>query len=199
YRNAQYEEAVATLQSVNADALSDADKKSLYDTLGKADSAAAARKSARAEFELGQDALRNNRPGEAIAHYYNVVNNKYVDSGTRQKATEQMADADAQRKGMTGDNKTLYPAAVADYKAGNLGSAKQKFEQLQAQGFKPAMFQRAPSDYLADISKRMPPPEQPGRQTEIVMPGDQSLTPPVAPARPVTPTPAPTPVAEVPP
>src|SRR5205814_7613472 len=104
YRNGQYEESVSTLQSVNADALSDADKKSLYDTLGKADSAAAARKSARAEFELGQDALRNNRPGEAIAHYYNVVNNKYVDAGTKEKASEQMKLADAQRKGMSGDN-----------------------------------------------------------------------------------------------
>src|SRR5439155_23662289 len=142
YRNGQYEEAVATLQSVNAEALNATAKKILYGTLGKADSAAASRKSARAEFELGQDALKANRPGEAIAHYYNVVNNKFVDEGTKRKASEQMALADAQRKGMSSDLKSQYTSAVADYKAGNFGSAKQKFETLVAQGYKPAMFQR---------------------------------------------------------
>jgi hypothetical protein len=63
YRDGKYEEAVSTLQAINADALSEADRKVLYDTMGKADGAAANRKSARAEFELGQAALQNNRPG----------------------------------------------------------------------------------------------------------------------------------------
>jgi general secretion pathway protein D len=204
YRNGQYEEAVTTLQAVNADALSESDKRSLYDTLSKADSGAAARKSARAEFELGQDALRNNRPGEATAHYNNVINNKYVDEGTRRKAQEQAALADAQRKGMSGDMKTVYTSAVADYKAGNFGQARQKFQQLQGQGFKPAMFQRSPDDYLRDISRRMPAPEQGPPQNELALPTDQGLTPPVAAQRPreTGPTavvPAPAPGTEVPP
>jgi DnaJ-class molecular chaperone len=144
YKNAQYEESVATLQSINPDALNDADKKALYDTLGKADSAAAQRKSARAEFELGQDALKNNRPGEANQHFYNVVNNKFADAGTAQKAREQMGVADQQRKAMTGDLKTVYTSAVADYKAGNLGTARQKFTQPSGgAGYKPAMFHAA--------------------------------------------------------
>ena len=198
YRNGQYEEAVATLQSVNADSLSEADRKALYDTLGRADSAAASRKSARAEFELGQEALKANRPGEAIHHYYNVVNNKFVDEGTKRKAQEQMAVADAQRKGASGDNRQVYTSAVADYKAGNFGSAKQKFEGLQASGYKPAMFQRTPEDYLKDISRRMPPPETGPHRTELAMPGDQSLQPPVAPPTAQPPTPAPTAVAPPP-
>src|SRR5207249_4056382 len=130
----------------------------------------------------------------------------YVDDGTKKKATEQMALADAQRKGMTGDMKSQYTAAVADYKAGNFGSAKAKFETLVAQGYKPAMFQRSPDDYLKDIAKRMPPPEQPGRQTEIALPSDVQLQPGVAPPPPApapgvapAPAPAPGPVAQVPP
>src|SRR4051812_15292953 len=190
YRNGQYEESVATLQSINSDALSDADKRTLFQTLGQADSAAAGRKTARAEFELGQQSLAANRAGEAITHYYNVVNNRYVDEGTRRKAQEQMAVAEAARKGMSGDMKQTYTSAVADYKAGNLGSAKQKFETLHAQGYKPAMFQRTPDDYLKDISRRMPPPET---RQELVMPGDQTLTPPVAAPNATAAQPAPVP------
>lgn len=177
YRNAQYEESVAMLQSVNADALAEADKRTLYQTLGQADSAASGRKTARAEFELGQQALQANRAGEATTHFYNVVNNRYVDEGTRKKAQEQMAVADAQRKNSSGDMKQTYASAVADYKAGQYGPAKQKFEQLQAQGYKTAMFQRTPEDYLKDISRRQPAAET---NTQLVMPGDNTLTPPVA-------------------
>ena len=158
YRNGQYEESVATLQSVNADGLSDADKRTLYQTLGQADSAASGRKTARAEFELGQQSLNANRPGEAITHFYNVVNNRYVDDGTRKKAQEQMSVADAMRKGMAGDMKQMYSSAVSDYKAGNLGPVAGT-EQLHADGYKAAMFQRSPDDYLVDISRRMPPPD----------------------------------------
>ncbi|HYO07427.1 MAG TPA: hypothetical protein VER17_00515, partial [Tepidisphaeraceae bacterium] len=201
YRAGQFEEAVATLRAVDDNALGDADKRTLYDTLGRADKAAADRKTARAEFELGQEALRNNRPGEASAHYYNVINNRSVDEGTRRKAQEQLAVADAARKGMSGDARTTYNAAVADYKAGNLGLARQKFEQLRAQGYRPAMFQKAPDDYLREIARKMPAPEQGPNRTELAMPGDQALTPPAAaPVAQVPPAPAPTvPAGAIPP
>ena len=54
YKNAEYEESLATLQSVNADALSAADKQTLYQTLGQADSAAAGRKQRARNSSLGR-------------------------------------------------------------------------------------------------------------------------------------------------
>ncbi|MEA2707629.1 MAG: ral secretion pathway protein, partial [Phycisphaerales bacterium] len=205
YREGKYEESVSTLQAISADALSEPEKKSLFETLGSADKAAAARKSARAEFELGQSALQNNRPGEAIQHYNNVINNRFVDDGTKNKAREQQALAESQRKGMSGDMRTVYTSAVGDYKAGNFGQAKAKFEQLQGQGYRPAMFQRSPEDYLRDIARRMPAPEPaaPGRP-EVAIPADQALTPPapqpVAPQQPgvAEAIPAPAPVNTAP-
>jgi general secretion pathway protein D len=158
YQNGQYEEALATLQSIKADQLSDADRKTLYQTLSAADNAATSRKGARAEFDAGQEALRNNKPNDALTHYYNVVNNKYADEGTRQKAQEQIALANAQRQGTGQDSKSVYASAVSDYKSGNLASAKQKFQQLQAQNYKPGLFERSPSDYLKDIDRKMPQP-----------------------------------------
>src|ERR1700722_16488288 len=57
FTNKQYEESVATLQTVSADNLNDDQKKQLNDTLAKASSDAASRKAARAEFELGEQSL----------------------------------------------------------------------------------------------------------------------------------------------
>ena len=82
------------------------------------------------------------------------------------------------RKGMAGDMKSTYAAAVTDYKAGNYPAAKQKFALLEAQGYKAALFQRSPDDYLKDIARRMPAEANP--QNNLVMPGDNNLTPPVA-------------------
>src|SRR5438067_595646 len=60
YGNGQFEEAVATLQSVKKESLTDDEKKQLDDSLKQADSAAQERKAARAEFEKGQEALNGN-------------------------------------------------------------------------------------------------------------------------------------------
>jgi general secretion pathway protein D len=189
FQDGQYEEAVSTLQSVNADALNDQDKRTLYETLGKADSAAAQRKAARAEFAAGQEALRANKPAEAIQHFTNASTNQYVDPATKQKAAEQSAVAQAAAKNLGGDLKTTYNQAVAAYKAGDLKTAKPKFEQLQAAGFKAALFQRSPEEYLRDIAKKMPAAPA-GRDVSLA--GDQNLTPPApAPPAPATAAPAP--------
>lgn len=105
YNNKQYEEAVATLQTVLPDNLDDQQKKQLSDTLAQASAAAASRKAARAEFQLGEQALNANDPAGAMVHYRKVLDNPYADDGTRAKAREQIALATAAvQKG---------PAAVA--------------------------------------------------------------------------------------
>jgi type II secretory pathway component GspD/PulD (secretin) len=95
YNNKQYEEAVATLQTVLPDNLDDQQKKQLSDTLAQASAAAASRKAARAEFQLGEQALNANDPAGAMVHYRKVLDNPYADDGTRAKAREQIALATA--------------------------------------------------------------------------------------------------------
>jgi len=94
YSKGQYEEAVATLQQVNAEMLGPKDQQTLKDTLSRAQNAADQRKAARAEFEQGEQALNANRPAEALQHYKNASSNRYADDGTRAKAKEQSALAD---------------------------------------------------------------------------------------------------------
>ena len=152
----QFEEAVSTLQAIDASALNDAERKTLTDTLQRADSAAAQRKSARAEFELGQESLRNNRPGAAIVHYNNVINNSYADEPTRQKAREQIALANAQRKGAPGEApaaqdqagadapsgspRELYVAGRNQYKEGDWAAARKNLTAAMEAGCKPRLF-----------------------------------------------------------
>src|SRR5688572_25511962 len=81
-----YEEAAATLQQVKTAELSEGDRKAHGEALGQAQSAAEQRRAARAQFELGQEALDSNRPVEAIGHYKAAAGNRYADEGTRRKA-----------------------------------------------------------------------------------------------------------------
>src|SRR5207237_1570708 len=100
--------ALATLQQVNADSLSDSEKRTLNDTMSKAESAAESRKAARADFEKGQQALRDNKPGDAISYFKTAADNKYVDDGTKRKSKEQIAVAEDVQKSMESDLKQTY-------------------------------------------------------------------------------------------
>jgi general secretion pathway protein D len=111
YNNKQYEEAVATLQTVLPDNLDDQQKKQLSDTLAAASAAAASRKAARAEFQLGEQALNANDPSGAMVHYRKVLDNPYADDGTRAKAQEQIALATAAAQKGPG-SAAATPAAV---------------------------------------------------------------------------------------
>jgi general secretion pathway protein D len=183
YNAHEYEEAVATLQTVNADQLSDQGKASLTDTMAKASAAADQRKAARAEFEKGEQALAANQPGAAMDHYKAAAANSYADDGTIAKAKEQEAVAQDGIKKASVDLKGLYAQAINDYKAEKYDDAKTEFTTLQNAGFRAPLFQRSPGDYLNDINGKL-----------AAMPAPAAPTPaPVAvtPAAPASATPAP--------
>jgi general secretion pathway protein D len=150
----QYEEALATLQQVDAKSWNEKDRQTLNDLIARAKNGAEQRQAARTEFEQGEAALAANNPAQAVAHYRNAADNKFADEGTRAKAHEQLSVAtDAQRKAL-GDMRSIYNSAEADYKAGNYPEAQAKFLQLEAAGFSAPLFHKSPSDYLKDISKK---------------------------------------------
>jgi general secretion pathway protein D len=198
YNAHEYEEAVATLQSVNGDQLSDQGKASLTDTLAKAQAAADQRKAARAEFEKGEQALTANQPGVALEHYQAAAANYYADDGTVAKAKEQEAIARASVQNSSTDLKGLYGQAIDDYKAGNLADAKTKFTTLQAAGFSAPLFQRSPSDYLNDINQKLaqaapatpatPAPATPVPAVATPAPATPDASTPVVAATPAAPT-----------
>lgn len=195
YRRGQYEESVATLQLVDASKLGANDVKLLNETLRNAESAANERKGARAEFERGEDALNALRYVEAIAHYKAAVGNRYADEGTKAKAREQIAVCEAALKRTGQSLRDMYNQAVADYKSGDLAAAREKFQQLEAAGFKAPMFQRSPPDYLRDIEKRIgqEPPPLP-EPTPAPTPAPEPTPEPTPVPQPeVQPTPQPTP------
>jgi Flp pilus assembly secretin CpaC/uncharacterized membrane protein YgcG len=151
----EYEESLATLQTVNSVQLSDQGKQSLTDTLAKASAAADQRKNARAEFEQGEQALAANQPGAAMDHYKAAAANPYADDGTVAKAKEQQAIAQEGIKKASVDLKGLYSQAIDDYKSQKYDVAKTEFTTLQGAGFRAPLFQRSPSDYLNDINQKV--------------------------------------------
>ncbi|HTW93326.1 MAG TPA: hypothetical protein VMD30_00945, partial [Tepidisphaeraceae bacterium] len=176
YDAGQYEEAVATLEKVNPKNLSDAGLTALNDALSKAELAASARVAARKEFELGEQSRQAHNPADAIKHYQAVVDNRFADEGTRQKAIEQLALAKAEAANgvaSTGaqtpaespkpevvvvpagqSNWSLYEQATADMNAGHFDDARAIFKQLEAAGYQPPGFNRAPADMLKEVDFR---------------------------------------------
>jgi hypothetical protein len=183
YKSGNYEDAVATLQSIDTSTLSDKDRKTLNDALTKAGAAADQRRAARAEFEQGQADLNDNKPGSAITHFQNAAENKYADKGTQNKAREQMALAETMRKGMAADMKKLYSQAVASYKAGDLAGARTSFRQLMDMGYKAGAFQKSPQDFIKEINKKIGAEAPAAAQAEATPAAPVEATP--APAAPV--------------
>ncbi|MDB5328229.1 MAG: hypothetical protein JWM57_3798 [Phycisphaerales bacterium] len=153
YKAGKYEEALTALQAIKPESLSAADQAALTDATAKAQQATQLRRAARADFEMGQKALESGDSTTATNSFKNVANNPYADEGTKAKATEQMALADAGAKGAGTDWKAMYDDAVADFKAGNYTAAKPKFVALQQGGYKAPWFAKAPRDYLEQIDK----------------------------------------------
>jgi general secretion pathway protein D len=151
----QFEDAQATLVQVKADGLSAGEKAKLAEAMKKVEGALSARKAARAEFELGEQALSANDVEGAIKHYRNAVESKYADPATREKAAGQLASAEATQKDAKQSLKRLYDDAVADAKAGRLPEAKEKFAHLNEAGFKAGLFQKKPTQWLAEIDKKL--------------------------------------------
>ncbi|GIW75440.1 MAG: hypothetical protein KatS3mg104_0503 [Phycisphaerae bacterium] len=153
-----YEEALTDLQAIKSDSLSESDRMLLADAIAKAEQASQMRRGARADFDKAEAALAEGQYVEAANLYKSVASNEYADEGTRSKAREQLAVAEAGLKSTETDLKAVYASAVADYKAGNYDSAKTKFSQLQQAGFKPAWFEKSPRQYLEAIEKEQAGP-----------------------------------------
>ncbi|MCC7350285.1 MAG: hypothetical protein IT446_06920 [Phycisphaerales bacterium] len=154
FNNKQYEEAVATLQQVKAEELNDADRQSYQQTLSKADAAATQRRQARAEFEMGEAALKEGKPADAIGHYKAAAANEYADEGTRNKANEQIALAQSQQKESASDARASYDLAVKQYESGDWVNARKNFEIARTAGYKPGLFKDSPETYLSRMDKR---------------------------------------------
>lgn len=151
----QYEEALAILQQVNAGKLNDAEKKDLAGSLKQATDAAAQRKAARAEFELGEAALKDGKSADAVTHYRAAASNDYVDAGTRQKALTQiqLAEANGKEADPQANDKALYAKATEEFKEQNYAQAKADFQTLKDHGFRAPLFQKGPAEYLRDIDR----------------------------------------------
>ncbi|HEV2296451.1 MAG TPA: hypothetical protein VGR35_21585 [Tepidisphaeraceae bacterium] len=159
FKAGEYEEALSTLQAIDAASLSERERRTLNEVLSDAEAAAAQRRAARAAFEQGQADLNANKPGAAAKHFRSAADNKYADKGTRSKAREQLALAESMRKSMAGDMKRQYAQAVAQYKKGNLAEARATFQSLAENGYKPGAFQKPPQEYVRDINRRIGAPE----------------------------------------
>lgn len=158
FKAGKYEESLTALQSIKAETLSDADKATLADTIAQAEDASNRRRGARADFDKGEAALGAGNFVEAANLYKSVASNQYADEGTKAKAAEQLAVAEAGMKGTQTDNKTTYETAVADYKAGRLDDAKAKFAKLQENNFRAPWFNKSPREYLELIEKQQAGP-----------------------------------------
>lgn len=154
--NKQYEEALATLQQVQADAgWDDATKSTFADMLAKAEKGANERRAARAAFEQGETALAAGNSVEAIAQYRIAAENRFADEGTRAKAAEQIAVAENLARKASTDLKSVFASAKADFKSGQFADAKTKFEQLKAAGYRTGLFEKSVGDYLKETDARL--------------------------------------------
>lgn len=188
FQGSRYEEALAELQQVDGAQLTERDRRDLADYMARAEGAANQRKTARAEFELGEQALAANKPTEALVHYQAASNNRFVDEGTRAKSREQQAVAQAMMRQQGASLRDLYDQAVVDFRANRFEDAKTKFTQLQAANYRAGLFQKSPQDYLRDINDKMLAAPAPAIAAQPVQP-----TPVPAPAPEVAAQPAPTP------
>jgi Flp pilus assembly secretin CpaC len=155
YSKGQYEDAQATLQQVKAEGLPEADREKLTNILRKAEAALGERKAARAQFELGEQALADKNVEEALKYYRAAADNKFADEATKTKSRSQISVAEASQKSSKPDYKGLYKEAVADYRAERLDAAKAKFEQLAKAEYSPGLFDRKPKSYLKGIDEKV--------------------------------------------
>ena len=151
YRAKQYEEAQATLGNVPVDALGGRDRRAFEELSTRVTEAVEGRKAARVSFAKGEEALTGGNLNEAISQYKSAAGNKFADTGTRNKALEQLALAENAKKNAAVIDAAKYAEAVALNKAGDKAAAKALFEELSAKGYKAGAFQKSPAAYLKEI------------------------------------------------
>jgi outer membrane protein assembly factor BamD (BamD/ComL family) len=144
---------------VKRDALSDAEKKQLDDSLAQANSAAKERAAARAEFEKGQAALDAKNYNEALQHFRAAKDNKFADAPTMDKAdtqiqaTQKLASAEG---GATGamDAKALYRKGRDEYRSGDWTAARKDLVAARDAGYKAGFLEQSPDEILAKMDAK---------------------------------------------
>ena len=113
-----YEGAKNLLQQVNASNLTDRDRRALSEATAQADTAVTERQAARAQFDLGEAALKGGNNSDAITHYQAAIDNKFADEGTRNKSREQLelarANAGGQAPAVVAEAPAVEPAPAVD-------------------------------------------------------------------------------------
>jgi uncharacterized membrane protein YgcG len=165
YAKRQYEEALATLQQIKADALPAEDRKAYDAAIKDAESAANERKAARAAFEQGQAALDQKNATEAARQFQAAASNNFADEGTKKKAGEQLALAQAMggtapapaagdAAAAATDPKAAYKEARRLYKEGDWIAARKNFELARDGGYRPGLFEDSPAKYLERMDRK---------------------------------------------
>jgi Flp pilus assembly secretin CpaC/tetratricopeptide (TPR) repeat protein len=196
FRNNNYEEALSLLQQIEPEMLPASDQRLVAELLAKAEDSVNRRRAARAQFERGEAALSSGDALGAIGAYKSVLTDRHADSGTKAKAREQLALAEANLRQSGLDLKSIYNQAVSEFKSGEFAAARDKFMKLDAAGFNAGFFARSPADYVRDINKQIGPMEvaPPAVVTVPSEPQPMAEEPPVV----SEPAPEPAPVAQAP-
>ncbi len=176
YNDKQYEEAAATLKQIKAESLKGSDRDQLKEYQAKADSAAAQRKAARAEFDAGEAAMKGGQFDAAMGHYKKAADNDYADSATVRKSKEQNAVAESAKKQSanmaaknTEDQKkaaeaaaklqmqqadNFYAVGKQQYNKGDWINARRNFVAARKANFKSSLFETSPEDYLKKMDAK---------------------------------------------
>jgi hypothetical protein len=172
-RAERYEQAEEKLKQVRTAGMSQGQRRQVVDALTQATNGAEQRREARRAFEQGEEALRNNRPVEAMEFYRLAANNRFADEGTKVKAAEQLALAQATQAGEVpaapapaagasgaaaaiGDltGRQHYDEGVRAAKAKDWPVARAHFEAAQKKGFRGSLWEDPPATWLKRITAR---------------------------------------------
>jgi type II secretory pathway component GspD/PulD (secretin)/tetratricopeptide (TPR) repeat protein len=165
-RDGMYEEALATLQQVQADQLSsDEARKNLETSIAKAAEGASQRQNARAAFERGEEALAAGNFADAIALYNEAAKNPFADQGTKEKAATQIALAQEQQKKAAAasredaarqraEAKRFYQLGREQHRKGDWIAARENLTKAAELGYKPGLFEPSPQKLLEQMDKK---------------------------------------------
>jgi type II secretory pathway component GspD/PulD (secretin)/outer membrane protein assembly factor BamD (BamD/ComL family) len=180
YNAAQYQQAMATLSSVDAQSLSPDDQAKLTSTLAAARDAVRQWQFARNELALGDQALTSQNASAAITHYKKVLSNRFADSDTVHRAYDQLAVAEHANPApaATDPQTILYEQATDDLHSGRYDAARVKLQQLLDAGYIAPSFDQSPRQMLIELEMRTGAPSFPG---EVAAPPVPTVAAPPAP------------------
>jgi len=109
FEHHRYEQAEKTLAAVDKTTLSEKDREAYLSLLSDVKHAAIERRTARAEFLDGEEALKGEQSMEAIAHFKAVAQNSFADEQTAAKARDRLALLDSRARPLDGARPVARP------------------------------------------------------------------------------------------